>query len=271
MAEPAHPTPSGDEPRLDGQVALVTGGGRGIGRALVIALAAAGARAVALARTRSELDETVALAAAEGLEVTAFEADVLERRQIEETIAAIHARFGAIDLLVNNAGIASPRGAFWEVDHDDWWRTFDVNMRGVSLVTHVVLAGMIARSAGRVINIASDVATRATPRNISYACSKAAVLRFTDCLALATAAHGVSVFALSPGMVRTRLTEGSDAPAHAFCPPDLAARLAVWIASGRLDRLSGRYLHVLRDSPERLVERAEEIARTDRYVLRLTT
>jgi len=124
---------------LRGQVAVVTGGGRGLGRAFAQALAAAGAAVAVLARSADELAETVAAVERAGGRAREFRADVTDAAVVRTAIAAVEQALGPVDLLVNNAGVAGPFGPFWETDPDTWWRAVDVNLRGQILCAHAVL------------------------------------------------------------------------------------------------------------------------------------
>ena len=112
-----------------------------------------------------------------------------------------------MDLLVNNAGLAGPIGPTWETDPDDWWRCLEVNLRGPMLCSRAVLPGMIARGGGRIVNVASGAGTFAIPYLGAYVTSKTALIRFTEILALEAGQHGVKVFAIEPGTVRTAMAE----------------------------------------------------------------
>jgi len=270
-----------DEPAvtIDAKVALVTGGGRGIGRDIAHGLAFAGAAVAVLARSTSEVDEVAAAIEREGGRALAVTADVTDYLAVERAVARIEKTLGPIDLLINNAGVGGTRGAFWDVAPDEWWRVVEINLRGPASCARAVLPGMIERRRGRIINVASDVATRTTTRNLDYACSKAALLRLTDCLAASVKEHGVSVFALSPGMVRTRMTEaywGPDAgvrrlPDMAWTPPEQVVTFVLGLASGRADALSGRYLHVRQGTLGERIAKTEDIVRDDLLILGLRT
>jgi len=255
--------------KLTGQAAIVTGGGRGIGRAIARALAGAGARIALAARSRDQLDETVVTIRQEGGQAIAFATDVTDQHAVERTAREVERQLGTIDLLVNNAGILGEEGPIWEGTAEDWWRVLEVNLRGPFLCARAVLPGMIVRGRGRIINVASNAGIRPSPVLSAYSVSKAAVLRLTDCLAEMTKAYGIGVFAISPGLVRTAMTQDrrNDA-ATSWVPAERAGELCVFIAAGKADALSGRYLHVS-DDIDGLVERADEIGRNDLYALRL--
>jgi NAD(P)-dependent dehydrogenase (short-subunit alcohol dehydrogenase family) len=258
---------------LAGQVAVVTGGGRGIGREIAQALARAGAKVAVTARSRVQLDETVSLIEGLGLQSAAFVMDVTDLEQVKAGVTTIIEHFGPIDLLVNNAGVGGEGMLPWEVDVDAWWHTIEVNVRGVFLCSHAVLPGMIERQRGRIVNIGSNAGLRPTPMASAYAVSKTALLRLTDSLAVAVREHGVSVFAVSPGLVLTDMTRDvpifKDLPASEWTPIERVGELCVFLASGQADRLTGRYIHTSEDDVHDMVQRADEIVNDDLHTLRL--
>jgi NAD(P)-dependent dehydrogenase (short-subunit alcohol dehydrogenase family) len=249
--------------RMEGQVALVTGGGRGIGRNIALELAAAGARVAVAARSADELRET-----ADEIGGLAIECDVSNRESVERMVARAASELGPIDLLVANAGISIDEHAAWEVEPADWWHVFEVNVLGVYLCCRAVIPGMLARGGGRIVNVASGAAYLPGSASTAYSASKAAVHRFSETLANQLEPHGIPVFSTSPGLVRTRMTDdfGDDAP---WTPPELAPRLVRALASGRLDRLAGRYLHAEHDDIDDLAARADEIVANDLNAIRL--
>ena len=149
---------------LSGQVAIVTGAGRGLGRAFASALAGAGAHVVITSRSERELAEVVEAIQQPGGTATAFAVDVTDRGAGDGLVARIEAQIGPIDLLINNAGVARALGAIAEVDPDDWWREVEINLRGPQLYMHAVLPAMIQRRRGRIINVASGAGLNAGRR-----------------------------------------------------------------------------------------------------------
>jgi len=245
-------------------VALVTGGGRGIGRGIALELARAGMRVAVSARTRSEVEETAGEAG--GL---AMEADVSREEDVARMVAEVERELGPIDLLVNNAGIAHWEERAWEDDPAAWWRVFEVNVRGPFLVSRAVIPGMIERGRGRIVNTGSGAAYLPGTANTAYGASKAALYRYGETLATQLEPHGIPVFTISPGLVRTSMTGdhfGDDAP---WTPPELAPRLVRELASGRLDALSGRYIHAEHDDVDDLAARADEVVENDLNAIRL--
>src|SRR5579871_6629304 len=143
---------------LAGQVALVTGGSRGLGRAYALALADAGAFVAITARSEQGLAETVQQIEAQGARAVALLLDVIDADRVEQVVGQVQRQLGPIDLLVNNAGVMAPPGPDWEVDPGRWWHTFEVNVHGGFLCARAVLPGMITRRQGRIINVSSGAA-----------------------------------------------------------------------------------------------------------------
>ncbi|HKF14549.1 MAG TPA: SDR family oxidoreductase [Gaiellaceae bacterium] len=245
-------------------IALVTGGGRGIGAAVARELAAAGMKVAVAARSADQVR-----AMAEEIGGLPVVVDVSSRESVAEMIDQVETELGGIDLLVANAGISGPRGKTWEVDPARWWQTHEVNVLGVFLCCRAVIPRMIERSAGRIVITASGAAYLPGSSGTAYSSSKAAVNRFGETLANELRPHGIPVFPFSPGLVRSEMTKdvfSDDAP---WTPPQLAPQLVRVLASGRADKLSGRYLHAEHDDIEDLISRADEIVENDLNAIRL--
>ncbi len=249
-------------PELDGQIALVTGGGRGIGANIARELAAAGARVALSARTSDEIEEVA-------MEIGAFPvvADVSRRDDVDALVRGVETGLGPIDLLCANAGIGSRDARAWEADLDEWWRTFEVNVLGVHLCCRAVIPGMLERGHGRIVITGSGAAYLPASSNSAYSASKAAVCRYGEILASQLEGR-LPVFVFSPGLVRTQMTTWApdDAP---WTPSELAPRLVRVLASGRADALAGRYLHAEHDDIDDLIGRADEIREQDLNAIRL--
>jgi NAD(P)-dependent dehydrogenase (short-subunit alcohol dehydrogenase family) len=251
---------------LSGQVAVVTGGGRGVGRAVAQRLAAARASVVLAARTKSEIDVVARTIEQAGGRALAVQTDVTDQEQVDRLMRMTQDEVGVPTLLVNNAGTWSSVGPVEASDAVAWWSDVEVSLKGTFLCTRALLPYMLERGRGRIVNLASRAGTVPRPNASGYAAAKAAVLSFTESVAAEVGSQGVSVFVISPGFVRTALIDGIAASdsGRAFLPdlatrsdeldPVLAADLVVDIASGRLDPLSGRYLHVLDDLDALLAE-----------------
>jgi meso-butanediol dehydrogenase/(S,S)-butanediol dehydrogenase/diacetyl reductase len=190
---------------LSGQVALVTGAGQGIGKAAALALAAAGADAVVTDINEASLKETADAIAATGRRVLAIKADVGNTQDIDRLVSEAVARFGKIDVLVNNAGVTR-RAHIMDLTEDDWDRIFRVNAKGVFFCLQRVAREMIPRRSGCIINIASIAGKGFSgTSNAIYAASKGAVISLTKTAAQQLGGHNINVNAVCPGIVRTAL------------------------------------------------------------------
>jgi NAD(P)-dependent dehydrogenase (short-subunit alcohol dehydrogenase family) len=247
--------------RLEG-VALVTGGGRGIGASIARELHDAGMQVAVSGRTRAQVE-----AVAGEIGGLALVGDVSRGEDVEAWVARTESELGPVDLLVANAGIGNEEGATWEVSVDRWWHVFEVNVLGVHLSCRAVIPGMLERTRGRIVITGSGAAYLPGSRQTAYSASKAAVWRYGETLAGELAGR-IPVFVISPGLVRTEMTEhfGDGAP---WTPPELAPRLLRVLASGRADALAGRYVHAEHDDVEDLIVRADEIAANDLNAIRL--
>jgi 3-oxoacyl-[acyl-carrier protein] reductase len=238
--------------------AIVTGAGRGIGADIARELAAAGWHVTVTGRTGEQVE-----AVAQEIGGAAVVGDVSKREDVERMITAAE----PLDLLVANAGIALWEQS-WETDPDEWWHVFEVNVLGVYLSCRLALPGMVERGHGRIVITGSGASYLPGSTSSAYSASKAAVGRFGEVLAQQVEPHGVKVFVISPGLVKTELTGsfGDDLP---WTPPELAPRLVLELASGRFDALAGRYLHAEHDPPDELEARIDRILAEDLNAIRL--
>jgi NAD(P)-dependent dehydrogenase (short-subunit alcohol dehydrogenase family) len=246
---------------LASRVALVTGGGRGVGANVARALAEDGWSVVVGARTRAQVE-----AVAAEIGGTAIEVDVASWSSVLEAVGEA----GPVELLVNNAGITGPRGVMWEIEPAELWQVFGVNVLGAIHFCRATIPGMIERGAGRIVNVASGAAYLPGTPGTAYGASKAALHRFSESLALELEPYDIPVFSISPGLVRTAMTEAmgfsDDAP---WTPPEAAPTLVRKLATGRYDALSGRYLHAEHDDLDELLGRIDEVRENDLNAIRL--
>ena len=247
---------------LEGRVALVTGGGSGVGANIARGLADAGMAVWVTGRTEARIKAVAAEIGGHALAGDVSKAD---------DVARWFEQAPPVDLLVNNAGVQGPVVRFDQEEPESWWQVFEINVRGVYFCCREAVPGMLARGGGRIVNLSSGAAYLPPGGfpSTAYGPSKAAVHRFSEMLADQLSPRGVFVFSISPGLVRTAMTEshwGDDAP---WTPPGCAPRLVCALATGEFDALAGRYLHAEWDSPEVLRSRIEEIQAGDLNAIRL--
>jgi 3-oxoacyl-[acyl-carrier protein] reductase len=192
---------------LEGQVVLVTGASRGIGRAIALALAAEGAQVVVnYARSGEAAEAVVAQIVADGGSAIALQADVSQADQVEALINSTLEKFGRIDVLVNNAGITRDT-LLLRMKPEDWQAVIDLNLTGVFLCTRAVAKGMLKQRSGRIINIASVAGQMGNPGQANYSAAKAGVIGFTKTVAKELASRGITVNAVAPGFIETDMTD----------------------------------------------------------------
>jgi 3-oxoacyl-[acyl-carrier protein] reductase len=268
---------------LIGQIALVTGAGRGIGRAIAAALAGAGADLILLARTAGELDETAAQVRDLGREALPIVADVSRRVDVQQAVTQGLAWFGRVDVLINNAGIQPPIGPLVENDPEAWTQAVAVNLFGPFYCIQAVLPGMMARRRGKIINLSGGGATGPRPNFSAYAASKAALVRLTETVAEEVRPYNIQVNAIAPGAVNTRMLDevlaaGAAAGAELAAaqkrqtqggtPAEVSAELIVFLASAAADGLTGKLISAPHDPWREWASKAAELNATPLYTLR---
>ncbi len=270
------------EKRLEGKAALITGGGRGIGQAIARAYAAEGARLSLVARTGAELQETANTILDEfGVEVVTIIADVTQRDQVENAVAGTEDHFGSIDILVNNAGNLGPVGRLWENDPDDWERTIAIHLLGTFYGCRAAIPAMLARGTGRIVNMSGV----GGPNSAAYDAAKTAIVNLTENLALELADTPITVNAISPGSIHTRMWEelrdlsreigdtamyerGVQVTSGQGASIERAAEAAVFLGSDDCGRLSGRLIRAFADKFEEFPLQVDEIMASEAYQLR---
>ena len=295
-----------DERRLHGRVALITGecgGGRGIGQAIARAYAAEGASLALAARTDGELQQTAEAIRSEfGSEVTSIITDgglsgrliraaLRDREQVENAVSHTLNRFGAIDVMVNNAGNTGEIGPLWKLDPERWANVISVHVLGTYYGCRAVIPGMLERGQGRIVNMAGV----GGPNDTSYDAAKTAIINMTENLSVELADTGVTVNAISPGSIHTRMWEevrdmalaagemelyekGVEVTSGGGASIERAAELAVLLGSDDCGGLSGRpseqhippqrLIRAALDTFEDIPARVEEIMSSDALLLR---
>ncbi len=260
-----------DVPRTGG-AALVTGAGRGIGREIALALAHEGMAVGLLGRSPGPLDEVRGEIVGAGGRALAVPADVTDDAQVRAAVEAVTRELGPVDLLVSNAGLREQSSAPpWEADPRDWWRVVETNLRGPFLLARAVVPAMLARGSGRVLHVGSGMGQRPNADWSAYATSKAGLSRLTDSLAAALDGTGVTVVEVSPGLVRTEMTETMWGPPdeQPWNDPARIVDTVVRFARGDLDALHGRFVHAARDDLDGLLAAADQLRDRDARTLRL--
>ena len=239
---------------LEGKSAIVTGGSRGIGKAIVQALARAGAGVVFTYRSNSEAsDALIKELESEGASVMAVQGDVRDADSVKAVVDAAVERFERLDILVNNAGILK-EGMLAFTKEEDWDEIIDINLKGSFLFTKAVIRQMARKRFGRIINISSDAALMGDVQRAGYCSAKAGMLGLTRAVARETATQGSTVNAITPGIIETDLIDGMpDAkreayeqfiPMRRFGSPEDVAGLVVFLASDQAAYITGQVISV---------------------------
>ena len=274
--------------RLTGRSAIITGASQGLGEEIAKHFVSEGASVLVCARSAPAIrsvSQQLSAAARSDQKVLARIVDVSRRSDVDHLVAEALQAFGRIDILVNNAGIYGPLGPTHEIDWDAWVETININLVGLVYACRAVTPAMIRQDSGKIINLSGGGATNPLPRMTSYAASKAAVVRFTELLALELKPYGIDVNAIAPGALDTRLLDqvlaaGPEIVGREFydrmikvkqqggTPLSIGADLAVYLASAESDGITGRLISAPWDKWSTLHTRAKELDATDIYTLR---
>jgi 3-oxoacyl-[acyl-carrier protein] reductase len=271
--------------KLKSKVAIVTGAGKGIGKAVALAFAREGARVVVVSRTFSEVRDVAAQIAMMGRHALPLKVDVSSRGDVCKMVNSTIARFGRIDVLVNNAGVLGPVGPLVKNDVDDWIKTIEVNLIGTFFSCREVLPTMMKQRSGKIINFSGGGATSPRPRFSAYASSKTAVVRLTETLAEEVKGFNIQVNAIAPGAVDTRMhdqvlaagiaagkkamEESQKVKVTGGTPLKLPVELAIFLASDASDGLTGKLLSAVWDNWKKMD--LNKVSSSDVYTLRRKT
>jgi NAD(P)-dependent dehydrogenase (short-subunit alcohol dehydrogenase family) len=247
-----------------GKSVLITGAGRGIGKRLAMGFAQAGARVALLARSQAELDLAKLEIEQAGGNALRIRADVRDLEQLTAAVDRMRVVFGGVDVLVASAGVQGPIGPLWTTRPRAWTETIEINLIGAVNACRAVLPPMIERRSGKIILIAGGGSGHARPNFSAYAASKAAMVRFAECLAAEVSDHNVQVNSISPGFAYTHMTDevlhaGEERAGHREIedaerlritggePAEKQIALALFLASERSNHVSGKLIHVSDD------------------------
>ena len=240
--------------QLEGKVALITGGTKGLGRAMAEGLASAGADVVIVSRHE---DEALLVAKQISQDYSCrslgLAADVTDEAQVGSIVTRIHEKFSQLDVLINNAGITKDQ-LMMRMSDDDWSRVIEVNLTSVMRLSRGVLRDMMKARAGRIVNISSVVGVTGNPGQANYVASKAGVIGMSKALAAEVASRGITVNCVAPGFIESAMTEAlnddqkgrilAQIPAGRMGSGDEVASAVVWLASAEASYVTGQTIHV---------------------------
>ena len=235
---------------LRDKVALITGGSRGIGRAIAIKMAEQGADvAIVFSGDEAAADEAVQRAREHGAKAEAFKCDISDFNVVKETVEAVKTAFGTIDILVNNAGVTAD-GLIIAMKEDAFDRVLDVNLKGAFNMTRHVTPILVKKRYGRIINISSIAGVIGNPGQANYAASKAGLIGLTKSVARELASRNICCNAIAPGFIQTAMTDGLESPLMDKIPlgrvglPEEVASLAAFLASDEAAYITGEVIRI---------------------------
>jgi len=231
---------------LKDQVAIVTGGGRGIGEAIAKLFAKEGAAVTVSARSADEIERVAREIEAAGGRALAVPCDVARRDEVEAMVAATVRAFGTVDILVNNASILVKPASIVAVRDEDWQRSFDINVTGTFLCSRAVFPILREKGRGRIINISSLAGLAGAGGRYAYRATKAAVINFTESLALEGKPLGICVNSICPGLVDTSMMRDNfpEVPEERLMPPEAVAQSALFLAGPTGDYYWGEQMRI---------------------------
>ena len=241
---------------LDGKVVVITGGGTGLGLAMVRALARAGANLVIAGRRPGPIEDAAGEVETLGREALAVPTDVSDSGQVDRLITATLDRFGQIDILINNAALVSQnvRKPIWDITDGEWQGAMDVNLNGAFYCSRAAAKPMADRGRGKIINVASGFGLRGGRDIYMYCCSKGAVIQLTRVLSFSLARHGITANTIAPGFIPTQSTDadiratlppsGDYLPIGKLGKPEDLGPVAVFLASEASDYMTGETIIV---------------------------
>lgn len=247
--------------KLENKVAVVTGSGRGIGRAIALAFAREGAKLVLMSRSAAQVEETSREAIKIGAEAVSISGDISLKNDIEDLVQKTLDRFGPPDILVNNASVSKKRGFTVDYDDDVWMEVIRINLFGTYLSTKYFLKTMIPRKTGRIINISSIAGKSAHPFNSPYSASKHGILGLTKTVALEMGmlgVNGITVNAICPGPTKTDMVVGEDGLLEFLTHHFGETREEIWEKRLKGQNIQGRML-----DPEEIATLAVYLASDD--------
>jgi NAD(P)-dependent dehydrogenase (short-subunit alcohol dehydrogenase family) len=273
---------------LEGRAALITGANQGLGLEIARAYVAAGADVLLCARDYNMLEQArkdVAQSASKTQKIEIKKADISNQSDVDQLAARALQIFPNLSILVNNAGVYGPKGPIEEIDWSEWVRAIEINLLGSIMMCRAVLPHFKAQQYGKIVQLSGGGATAPLPRLSAYAASKAAVVRFSETLAMEVRDYHIDVNAIAPGALNTRLLDevlaaGPDKVGQDFyerainqknqggAPLEKGAQLAVFLGSAASDGVTGKLLSAVWDPWEQLPDHMKDLQQTDVYTLR---